>query len=549
MRYAVHKWLKKTFDADDAPPGDSYCCPVCSAPVTLRARGERVAYFAHKAGTGTRDCELYHLGSSIAYAHLINQPQASSQWEFKLGVQISASGYPHAWGLELSVPMKEGVVGEIEVDVGGRSQKILLSGETGKVKRITAEPQSEDYLVVTAKFANSLFASALTRTCAALDDRRATVFGDASKRHEVTIPRASRLNYNGRYVFVWGGNMSPIIPDELSVEFLQSRQGWRAAILDIPPEVSRECAQWLIEFTGLDLVAAIPSLIPVWPPLVRRIGPQLSQVPHGSSIHLYAKGLPATNSVQSVVYARSGRKDVAVNVDATHNPFLLVSPETETCLQVSCRDNPNLRIELDFNCEQVSISSLPFVTLVGESIYGFTTTVQLHDLSALAWLRSVATGEVALKALRVPQECTGFLRTGRHGAWTTEFKVYRREGDRSFGGIAALESCVSHIASALRDHSLDTQLDFGGFGRSTVRAQARQDTCAPLVIDKFLRARIKAYLAQLPRPKYLQHCSLQVTDQELVDLVSKALPTSQAAAVHRTLLSELGSVIRKREGD
>lgn len=548
MRYAVHKWLKKTFDADDAPPGDSYVCPVCSAPVTLRAGGERVAYFAHKAGAGTRDCELYHLGSSMAHGHLLNQSQVNNQWEFKLGLQISASGYPRAWGLELSLPMREGMVGEIDIDVGGRVQKIVLSGESVKVKRVTAEPQSEDYRVVTAKFANGLFAGALTRTCAALRDLHATVFGDASNRHEVTIPRASGLNYDGRYVFVWAASLSPIIPDELSVEFLQSRQGWRAAIFEIPAEVSLECALWLAEFTGLNLVPAIPSFIPVWPPLVRRIGPQLSQIPRGTTVYLYAKGLPAINTAQSVVYARSGRKDVAVGMDATHNPFLFVSPESETCLQVSCRDNSSQRIELDFGCEEVQISSLPFVRLVGESTHG-ATTVQLHDLGASAWLRSVAAGEVALKALKVPQECTGFLRTGRHGVWTTEIKLYRREGDRSVGGIVALESCVSHIATALRDHSMDTQLDFGGFGRAIVRAQASQGACAPLVIDKLLRERLRAYLAQLPRPKNLQHYNLQVTDRALVDLVSKAHPTSQGAAVHRTLLSELGSIIRKREGE
>lgn len=536
MKYAVHKWLKKTFDADSAPRQGVYHCPVCSAPVTLRAGSERVAYFAHKQGMGTRNCELFHPGASVAHAHPLNHDLSNGKLELKLGIQIAAGGHPRGWGLDLSLVTRDAGYAQICIDVGGRTQRMELRGESGKSTRVTAEPQSKPYSIISISPEQGVIADLLVRTCSSLSEEKITVFGDASKRFGVSIPLASEINFSGRYIFVWSANLPISFPSEICIECLQNNNEWRAGILDISAELSEKCQSWLKENTGLKLISAVPCFIPVWPPMVRRAGPRLSYAIRGGTVYLHSKGFLSSTAL---IYARTNNGDVAEKIDTVRTPFLRVHPESENVLQVSCRDNPELHIELDFNIDPGQSATVPSVTLTGEAISGMSTHVRLHDEHALEWIQRIASRQITLISLSVPSALSGVLRTGKSGVWTTEFNIFGNDGNRGMSGFDLVTDHIPEIVAALQNLQMDTQIDFGGFGRVTILAANPSSSIDFVQLKPALRARLKAYLTQLPRPKSQRHFDTRVTDLQLIEHVNSAQPTRETLAMQRSLLSEL----------
>lgn len=537
MKYAVDRWTSRTVDADEASHGQSYRCPVCSAPVSLRAGGERIAYFAHKPGSGTKDCELYHLGSP-AYSGCDEVGSQSSIWEMVLNITLAKMGFPRNWGLELIIPFKEGCKGELDIDVGGRIQKVTFS-DARKEKRITAEPRAGSYTVVSTKIADRWRESTLVKRCDGLNAIKATVFGEASRADGKPIPRAHTLQLGGRYIFVWNIASAPSFPTELIVERLSNIEDWHAASIDIPEGVSAACCAWLFNFCSLSVSAKSPAITPVWPPLVSRVGIQLATVSRGATLYVGFEGLPQKLKNRAIFYARSGSHDNALSVNPVDTPFLKVSTESESAFEVSCRDATELRLEFDCSLEFHKLSKIPSVTLIGSAIDGTTSSAHLHDENSVDWLERVSAGELRLTDIVAPSYCKGALRTARSSTWQTIVELAIYPSDGAMGRPKFWGHFVPVIAKILVDRSVDIQIDFGHLGRAWLPAQRSADDEATLLLGSVLRSRILSYFGQMPRCSSSMPVNLAATDRQLVDAVYASKPVQATLSFHRTILNEL----------
>lgn len=537
MKYAVNRWTSKTVDADEASYGESYRCPVCSAPVTLRAGGERSAYFAHKPGAGTKNCELYHLGTLAHSVHEENGSQ-SSIWEMGLNVTLAKTGFPRHWGLELIIPFKDGCKGELDIDVGGRVQKVIFT-DARKEKKITAEPGVGFYSVVSTRIADRWRESTLVKRCEGLSANKATAFGEASRADGKPIPRANTIQRGGRYVFLWHTMLNPFFPDELIVERLGNVEGWQGASIDIPEGVSAECCAWLFNFCNLYVAEKSPAFIPIWPPLVSQIGVQLATVPRGATLYVGFQGLPEKLNNRAIFYARSGSDDIALSVNPVDNPFIKVSTESESALQVSCRNLTELRLEFDCSLEFDKLGKVPGITLIGSASDGTTSTTQLHDEDSIDWLERVSSGELRLTDIVAPSYCTGAVRTGRSSVWQTIVELAIDPSEGSMGRPKNWGHFVPAIAKILVDRSVDIQIDFGHLGRTWLPAQRSADDKATVLLGSVLRSRILSYFGQMPRSSSSMPINLAATDRQLVDAAFASKPVHATLSFHRTILNEL----------
>lgn len=543
MKYAINRWSNKTLAAEEAPSGDSYRCPVCAAPVTLRAGGERSAYFAHKPGMGTKDCELYHLGATPTFSSL-HQSSHNSIWEIELKIVLAKAGFPRGWGLELDVPFRQGCIGELDIDVGGRVQTVGLTN-SGRNKRVTAEPQEKEYKVVSARLSDARCINTLVTKCAGLSATKATVFGEASHRDGSPIQRANTVRCGGRFVFVWNRTLSPEFYSELIVEHLDSYQSWSAAIVDIPEQVSEPCKSWIIDFCGLELYNQGPTFVPLWPPSVANHGAQLLQAPRSSTIYFYVTRTSIKQSQQSVIYARSGQEDVAISMSSNAPPFIRVSSQNVSSFQVSCRDIPELSMELDCIIDVSKIPQPAGVVLKGIASDGSNTATHLHDQDASIWLEQVRLGDIQLSGLEAPSFCHGNLRVGKGGNWNATPMLTVRSDDTKSKERRSWNDFVPIIINALADRTVDVKLDFGAFGRVWLAAKDEPIIKKKVLIDAKLRNRIFAYLGQMPKIPSPRPVSFNGPDEALVEAVLGSRPAQQAMATHRTLLAELSRLARK----
>lgn len=537
MKYAVHRWTSKTVDADEASYGESYRCPVCSAPVTLRAGGERIAYFAHKPGAGTKDCELYHLGTPTHSAHDDTGSQFSV-WEMVLHVTLAKTGFPRHWGLELIIPFKEGCKGELEVDVGGRIQTVTFT-DARREKRITAEPGAVSYTVVSTRIADRWRESTLVKKCAGLNLLKATAFGEASRVAGKPIPRAQTIQRGGAYVFLWNVTLVPSFPAELIVERLGSTDDWLAALVDIPEDVSKACCDWLSNFCNLPVAEKSPAFIPVWPPLVSRIGMQLAVVSKNSTLYIGIECLPQKLKSRAIFYARSGLHDNALSVTPADTQFIKVCTESESEFQVSCRDATELRLELDCSLEVDKLSGISGVTLTASAVDGTITTTQLHDQASTDWLERVSAGELRLTHIDAPSYYVGAVRTAKSSAWRTIVELAISPSDGVMDRPRSWAHFVPVIAKILADRSVDIQIDFGHLGRAWLPARRSEIGVAALSLGTALRSRILSYFRQMPQSSSALLVNKAATDQQLIIAAYASKPLPATMSFHRAILNEI----------
>jgi hypothetical protein len=461
-----------------------------------------------------------------------------------LNVTLAKTGFPKIWGLELIIPFKEGCKGELDIDVGGRIQKVTFT-DARREKRITAEPRAGSYTVVSTRIADRWRESTLVKKCDGLSAIKATAFGEASRADGKPIPRAHTLQRGGRYIFLWNITLAPSFPAELIVERLGNIEDWQAASIDIPEGVSAGCCDWLFAFCNLSVSEKSPAFTPVWPPLVSRVGIQLATVSRGATLYIGFEGLPQKLQSRAIFYARSGSHDNALSVNPVDTPFLKVSTGSESAFEVSCRDATELRLEFDCSLEFDKPSRIPSVMLIGSAIDGTTSTAQLHDENSVDWLERVSAGELRLTDIVAPSYCKGALRTARSSAWQTivELAIYPSEG--AMDRPKSWRHFVPVIANILVDRSVDIQIDFGHLGRAWLPARHNANNEATLSLDRALRGRILSYFGQMPRSSSAMPVSLAATDRQLVDAAYASKPLPATLSFHRAILSELKLLMSK----
>lgn len=546
MKYAINRWTSRTTDADEAAHSGSYTCPVCFAPVTLRAGGERTAYFAHKPGAGTKDCELYHLGALTSSGHLQSTAQ-KPQWEMVLNVTLAKAGFPRAWGLQLFIPSLDDCEGEINVDVGGRVQKVTFS-RFRKHKLITAEPQAHPYSIISTEITDRNSQTTLIKTCESLSVTMATPFGEGSCADGNPIPRTNILRRGGRYIFIWNLSLAPVFPSDLIVERLENSGDWHAALVDIPEDVCPESCIWLLSFCNLSVLEKLPYLSAVWPPLTFKTGAQLATVPRNATVYIGISGKPEKLGSRAIFYARSGSNDSAVSANPTATPVIKVSIEGESAFQMSCRNVPELQLEFDCSLE-VDVNSLASgITFVGSAPDGSISSSRLHDQNSEEWLERIRIGELNLTEILAPPYCKGAIRAAHGASWQTIAELAIDPSDCHTGRPKSWNHFIPEIVKILRNRTVDIQIDFGNLGRIRLATHGRSDDQEESPLKKNLRLRLLSYLTQMPRRKNSTPVSVSWNDRDIVAAFYASNPVPKMLSSYRTLSNELNPVIALPKG-
>jgi hypothetical protein len=543
MKEALNKWSRALVDAASAPTWEQYLCPLCYAPVSLRAGWARDPYFAHMPGTGHANCELYF--ASLSQTHGVTFSQhllLGEAWEIAIGLQIGSTGYPRGWGIELSVPTGAMSEGEVHVDVGGRIQVLNLKGNRDPARRMTAEPQALPYRVISVNPSHSILSRQLKRACQALRVIGGTAFGEIIRPSAQLIPRAKRLHRGHSYAIVWNSEQIQQFPDELILEALHGRAPWAAAIITIPRYISEECKLWVEQFAGVPIVDATPLFVPVWPPLVRQVTSGCIEAMERTPLTFYIEGLACEKTLAPpAVFARSGREDLVIKGFPGSLPFFRITTFNEREVQLLCKDLKGLQSEINFGSDLSDLRTSVFtaVELIGTTKEGQRITICLHDESASPWLSQVRTGDIDLQFVTLPARCEGTLSTGLGGIWhqTTQFSGEPKAGHPNAHHVS--DEVISKITLALCDHYSDVLLDFCGYGRAIVKASREAKKEINNALSTVLRDQLRTYLMQLPNRPAWPRISAASNDRNLIQAFAASRPTHKTLQTQNIIKSQL----------
>lgn len=547
MREALNR-AGQLVDAGAATSGwRLYTCPECRAPVTLRAGGSKRAYFAHMPGRSGKDCNLYVEGGASGPGLTgLNEDVGDGAGAMCLGLRLSESRMPRGWGLELIVPTGGHIGLELTVDVGGRTEFVRCTSGTEKQQNIIVEPVTRDYEILSISSATSSYAANLQRTCDGLESRYATVFGEIRRPGKELAKRVWEVSVGRTFALVWPANLALVFPPYLDYEFLQSRPGWGGALVTFSYPVEKSLQEWLLGVTGLNMGTTLPEIVPVWPPLVRRVTGGVVEVPEKSALIVSAGRLTPHGTIGvNALFALAGTEEIGQNAKSVSEPFFQLVPAVDNSVELTCLDPARASLNIDI----VASTKYPVqsgVELVGVERNGAIQTVGLHESAAATLLEAIRGGEISFNYLSIPKHVVGCASIGRGGLWEKRLTLSGSDAPAphdtearmlSSVGMAALEEVLTH-------QSYDVLLDFGAFGRvialgSSAPANARS-------LSKGLRERLLAYLFQTHgriAP------GLNARNAEDTEIISEFLkePPDATGATWRSLKAVLEREVRARK--
>jgi hypothetical protein len=463
-----------------------------------------------------------------------------------LGLKLSELRRPGGWGLELSIPTAGFSEGEVS-DVGGRTQVIYCRGNTDIVRRMVAEPQAEPYQVVSVIPSHSMLATHLVRNCSGLCPNHATVFGDVSRPGSHVVPRVSELKIGRTYVFVWPSTVAPAFPEQLEREPLKQRLGWDAALVTLSHPLNPVVQTWLQKFTGLPLTTSIPEIVPVWPPLTRKITAGFIETFQKAEVVLHA-GRVTPHAIEGVngLFARSPSQTIAANAKSVNESFFRLITGDESVIQLTSQEPARMQLTIDL-VTRSEFQSGASVELVGMGSNGIVTAVELHTQASAAWLDDIRHEKARFLYLALPTHVSGELHVGIDGIWERRLSL-RGSGAQTphcSGSRLLAPSITEELVKFILNPSLDVLLDFGAFGRARSFGW-RTDRVTPTIsLPLELRGQLLTYLFQTHRRMLPALNARQITDKEIVSTFLKIAPDTTNTASWRTLKAALESSLRR----
>lgn len=545
MREALNR-LGQYVDADTALSGQRlYTCPECRAPVSLRAGGSKRAYFAHMPGRSGKLCNLYVEGG--AYGSGMTAPDNdvdANRIAMHLGLRLSEAPIHRGWGLELIVPTSGHVGLELTVDVGGRTEVVRCTTATEKQKNIIVEPITRDYEILKT----SSYIANLERRCEGLDARYATVFGEIRRPGKELAKRVCEVRVGQTYGLVWPASIVPAFPPHLDYVPLKNRQGWDGALITFAYPVKESVQKWFKRFTGLEVAITPPEIVPVWPPLVRRVTGGLIEAPAKSALIVSAGRLTANGIIGArALFSQSLNGERAQSAKSVNEPFFQFVPEREDAVDLICVDPARASLSIDI------VASTPYtpqsvVKLSAVNNQGEIQSVGLHEDSASSFLNAIRFGKFSLKCLSIPNHVIGKIAIGRNGLWEERLKLSGSNilAPQDTGSRLLSSVDVSTLADILANPNYDVLLDFGAFGRAISVGSAM--TAHIPTLSKGLKDRILAYFFQTHGR--ISPClnARDANDTEIISEFLKEAPNA-ADAMWRSLKSALDIEIKIRKFD
>jgi len=519
--------------------------------VSLRAGRSKQAYFAHMPGSSGKDCGLYVEALASGNGALAILPNYfDGPWEISLGLRLSDARAPQGWGLELTIPTGDFAGAEITVDVGGRTQVIRCTGGNELVRNVTAEPQAAHYEVVSVRPQHTAVATNLQRNCPGLAADHATAFGEIGRPGTHVNARVGELKIGRTYVLVWPATIAPEFPDRVERQSLKPRKDWEAALVTLSYPLHPSVQNWLQKFTGLPITTSVPEIVPVWPPLTRKITAGFIEAAPKADVTFYAGHLtPHGTQGMNAMFARSPTQTIGQNAKSVSDSFFRLVPERESVIELTCQEpvRTQLTIDLVLKNEVLSTGS---VDLVGINIDGAVMAVELHSGASVDWFNDIRRKKVKFSHLAIPPYVSGDLLAGSRGIWekrlplqATNARAQHNSGARLLGAAIA-----EQLANIILNPSLDLLLDFGAFGRVISTGWLTNDVPQAVSLPAELRGRLLAHLFQTQRRLFPALNAQKIADTEIVSAFLQSKPDIANTASWRTLKAALESSSRRVAG-
>ncbi|MGK8220577.1 hypothetical protein ACRS2S_05500 [Achromobacter xylosoxidans] len=444
--------------------------------------------------------------------------------------------------MELVIPIDGHIGLELTVDVGGRTEIVRCSSGAEKLKNVIVEPAGS-YEISFVSPAASAHIKNIERICKGLTTDYATVFGEIHKPGRQLALRVFELSIGKTYALIWPASLELEFPPTLDYVRLKSRPGWEGALVTLLHPMEASVQDWLYRFTGLDVTTTVPEIVPVWPPLVRRVTGSLVELPAKSALVVSAGRLtPAGTIGANALFARSVTGETGQNSKLASEPFFHIVPGGDAPIELTCLDPARASLNI-YIVAPPKYSEQCAVELAGVANNGVSHSVGLHEGAAADLLESLRNRTVVLSYLSIPKHVTGHASIGRNGLWERRLELVGSDTQAPYGNGSSLlcSDYTIKLAEIFVNKSYDVLLDFGAFGRVISFGDGAS---APIpALSRGLRDRLLAYLFQTRRRIAPRLSARQASDTEIIAEFLKE-PSATADATWRSLKSVLELEVR-----
>lgn len=538
MEYAINLVTERLESATEAKNWGQYVCPICKAKVSRRSGSKMTPYFAHWRGCGSSECENFFPGQH-GHDALSKISVSVEKQKIELRLLIPTGADRAGWSLELVLPTCRECRATVSLDVGGRIQTLNMRGMQ-RSRHVTAELSVEPYRIVSfSGKPDPWFVAGVDRECPGLPALGAVAFalGRGGKKGFL---RARELRGSETFALLWREPEEPNFPDELVVNRLRARQGWRLALVTIPDEPSQECVGWLRSFTGLPIAPPAPSIIPVWPFLTRKSSINVVECVRSNMVLLSATEIPARQGEQGPTMQALSVSTKLSAVGLERSPaFFTLKPDGVDIVNVTEVNTLDIREIFTFSIHPAPSQGYPTVELAFMTPEGFCHIVPLHQHRCTEIAAEARSQGIKLEYLSMPPGALGKLFiNGPSGRSVT---VLSSDADASphCRDMRLLSSDVLvKLKAALVDPACHVEIEFGGFGHLYLAGSliCTTSNCGKGQLFPALRLRLLSFMLQL---RLAVPSTIPSDDLELVEALAAVRPELQLIPHYRSLVKEI----------
>lgn len=541
MEYAYDGVTGNLESAGQARGSRRYTCPVCAAPVNLRAGIFRQAHFAHWPGYGSPACERFVPGQQGIHPHGKPGSAVANRRKIELRLWIPPAPGRAAWQLELILPSCRECPAVLTLDVGARLQHVNMRG-MGTPRRVGADPSVAPYRIVSFEGKpDPAFVNGVEPECQGLPASGAAAFSASGSGELRGFPRAQTLRYGQTFALLWHTPAEPDFPGELIIEPLGSQKGWRLALATLPDELSESSAEWLKTFTGLPMAPPLALILPVWPFFTRQGSINAIDCVRAEVVVVSALGLsPAASGTGPAMQAQIGTaKRTAVGVE-TSPAFFALRAEGASFVRLADVSDPDSEAFLDFSLHVTRPTSVPAVELAFRSAEGDRRLVALHAARSAPIAAEFRRTGLVPEYLSMPAGASGELRVDAAGRWRTYALRFGSEAAPHAPHMRLADAqTFATLVEAWGNAAYRLDIDFQGFGRLRLGSfEGFAHATAPCELPAALRTRLRCFLSQLHVPTRVV-VDVMGDDMGLVHAFAVARPRSELIPQHRSLVKEL----------
>jgi hypothetical protein len=419
------------------------------------------------------------------------------------------------WGLILSIPTPGVTAGRLCIDVGGRLQKIDLAHNQAAARQVVANPSHDTYRIVdvTPKFGP--LDGRLIKECDGLR-RGCTAFGHLTRVNKL-IRRATEIFAGQDYVLVWHSNDTPTIPERFDAVPISPDMQWEGAIISVPRHLDEAERLWMRENIGPPIKNALPTIVPIWPPLCDRRTSQLLEATSHPNFLFYVDSLEGP---EAALFLRTMGQDQVLNVHNVPTAIFRVPSNSahEFKIVARARDEAQMVVSLTHMAPDWQVPGITLTFDEGEK----RSTLSMCDSRIATIVGAVRRGDATLVSSDGPKHCKVTVRERRQGLW-----IFYREVECEAKEIAVL------LTSIFEWNSRELQFDFGAYGHLLLNGIC--PTPGAIQLSSKLRKQILGYLFQFPRAPSQAFDKIGLDDDALIAAFRRIRPTKRSLTQHVAL--------------